>query len=151
MAPFDSRNGHRYILIKPDLVVRGNQITNDIVSQVEELDARPQFDWNGAFPVVTGRNRYMEQVEAIKSSISTGAFQKAVLSRIGVIKGQYLELVPKLFQTICRRHPNAFVYLFKSEDQFWLGASPEPLIRLQDGHISTVSKNLRSLFLSSLL
>lgn len=139
LAPFDSRNGHQYILIKPDLVIGGDRITKAILEQVEGLQHRPQFGWNGNYPVVTGRDRYMEQVEAIKSSISTGAFQKAVLSRICVIKGNYMELVPKLFQTICRRHPNAFVYLFKSEGHFWMGASPEPLIRLQDGQISTVS------------
>ena len=55
----------------------------------------------------------MDQVNAIKSSISTGAFQKAVLSRIRVIEGDYVDLVPRLFQIFCRRHPNAFVYLFK--------------------------------------
>lgn len=81
----------------------------------------------------------MDQVQSIKSSIETGAFQKAVLSRIRVIEGAYHAIVPRLFQAICRRHPNAFVYLFKNDNQFWLGASPEPLMRLREGRISTVS------------
>jgi isochorismate synthase len=50
-----------------------------------------------------------------------------------------MEIVPRLFQTICRKHPNAFSYLFKSDEHFWLGASPEPLLRLREGRISTVS------------
>ena len=139
MAPFDTRNGHGYILVKPDLVIDTPDITRDTVRMVESLESRPQVHWNGAFPVVTGRKTYMEQVEAIKSSIAKGAFQKAVLSRIRVVEGDHVDIVPRLFLTMCRKHPNAFVYLFKSDEHFWIGASPEPLLRLSKGHISTVS------------
>ncbi len=139
MAPFDTRNGHRYILVKPDLVIDTRDISRETISLVENLESQPQPEWNGGFPVVTGRETYMEQVEAIKSSIAKGAFQKAVLSRIRVVKGDHMEIVPRLFQTLCRKHPNAFTYLFKSDEHFWMGASPEPLLRLHDGNISTVS------------
>ena len=139
MAPFDSRNGHQFILIKPDLILNGNELTVEQLELVEGLEPRPETVWNGEYPVVTERDAYMEQVNAIKSSISTGAFQKAVLSRIRVIEGDYTDLIPKLFQTILRRHPNAFVYLLKSDNHFWMGASPEPLLRLHEGRMSTVS------------
>ncbi len=139
MAPFDSRNGHPYLLIQPDQVMDGDQLTRREVQLVEGLPARSQPVWNGAYPVVTGRGTYVKQVKAIKSSISTGAFQKAVLSRIRVIEGNHTSIIPRLFQRICQKHPNAFVYLFKSEEHFWLGASPEPLLRLRNGRLSTVS------------
>ena len=139
MAPFDTRNGHPYMLIKPDLVIEGNKIQEEQVRQVEELKERNGPSWAEQIPVVTGRELYMDQVDSIKSSISTGAFQKAVLSRIRVIEGSYFSLVPRLFQTICRKHPNAFVYLFKSDGHFWMGASPEPLLRLRNGRVTTVS------------
>lgn len=139
MAPFDTRNGHRYILIKPDLVIDGKEISKESVRQVESLASRKQPEWNGGAPVVTEREAYMEQVEAIRSSIATGAFQKAVLSRIRVVEGDHMEIIPKLYQAICRKHPNAFTYLFKSDEHFWLGASPEPLLRLREGQVSTVS------------
>lgn len=139
MAPFDIRNGHRYILVKPDLVIDEEEISRETIRSVENLESRPEPQWNGGVPVVTEREAYMEQVDAIKSSIATGAFQKAVLSRIRVVEGSHMEIVPKLYQSICRRHPNAFNYLFKSDEHFWLGASPEPLLRLRDGKVSTVS------------
>lgn len=139
MAPFDSRNGHPYLLIKPDLIFQGTAVKEKELEQLEGLTARAVPHWNGAYPVVTGKETYMEQVKAIKSSISTGAFQKAVLSRIQVIEGEYMHHTPTLFKAMCRRHPNAFVYLFKSDHHFWLGASPEPLLRLREGQISTVS------------
>ncbi len=139
MAPFDTRNGHRYILVKPDLVIEASEISRETIRKVGSLDSRPQPEWNGGAPVVTEREAYMEQVDAIKSSIATGSFQKAVLSRIRVVEGKHIEIVPKLYQSICRKHPNALTYLFKSDEHFWLGASPEPLLRLRDGKVSTVS------------
>ncbi len=139
MAPFDTRNGHRYILVKPDLVINAADISKETLKKVELLESRPQPEWNGGAPVVTEREVYMEQVDSIKSSIATGSFQKAVLSRIRVVEGNHMELVPKLYQSICKRHPNALSYLFKSDEHFWLGASPEPLLRLRDGKVSTVS------------
>ena len=139
MAPFDTRNGHRYILVKPDLEIREEEISRETIRGVEQLESRPQPQWNGGTPVITEREAYMEQVDAIKSSISTGAFQKAVLSRIKVVEGDHMEIVPRLYQSICKKHPNAFTYLFKSDEHFWLGASPEPLLRLREGKVSTVS------------
>ncbi len=139
MAPFDTRNGHRYILIKPDLEIQEKEISRETILLVEGLAPRPQPQWNRAAPVVTERDAYMEQVDAIKSSIATGAFQKAVLSRIRVVEGEHMDIVPRLYQAICRKHPNAFTYLFKSDEHFWLGASPEPLLRLRDNKVSTVS------------
>ena len=139
MAPFDTRNGHRYILVKPDLVINAADISRETLKRVELLESRPHPEWNGGTPVVTEREVYMEQVDAIKSSIATGSFQKAVLSRIRVVEGSHMELVPKLYQSISKRHPNALSYLFKSDEHFWLGASPEPLLRLRDGKVSTVS------------
>jgi len=139
MAPFDTRNGHSYMLIKPDLEIEEGEVSKAHLQLVEELEARPEPLWDVEVPVVTGRDTYMEQVNSIKTSISTGAFQKAVLSRIRVIDGDHIKIIPKLYQALCRKHPNAFVYLFKSENQFWMGASPEPLLRLRQGEISTVS------------
>lgn len=139
MAPFDTRNGHKYILIRPDLCVDGSDISPDQLDAISNLEQQAMPVWNGEYPVVTGRETYMEQVKDIKLSISNGAFQKAVLSRIRVIEGNHMDMVPKLFQRLCKMHPNAFVYLFKSDDNFWIGASPEPLLRLREGKVSTVS------------
>ncbi|MEN8157924.1 MAG: chorismate-binding protein [Bacteroidota bacterium] len=139
MAPFDTRNGHPYLLVKPDLVLETGSISKAQINQVESLEERPAPVWSDQPPVITGREVYMDQVNDIKSTIAGGAFQKAVLSRIRVIDGSYFSLVPKLFQAICRKHPNALVYLFKSNGHFWIGASPEPLLRLRGGRISTVS------------
>ena len=139
MAPFDTRNGHPYHLIRPDLMAESNQINRTVLRQVEELEAGPSVSWKDPDPYVIGKEAYMKQVKGIKSSISNGAFQKAVLSRIRAIDGNYLSIIPKLYLAMCRKHPNAFVYLFKSDKECWMGASPEPLLRLRENRVSTVS------------
>lgn len=139
MAPFDTRNGIPHHLIRPDLVLESNQINRSVMRQVEELESGPSPSWKDSKPHVIGKTPYMEQVKEIKSSISNGAFQKAVLSRIRVIEGSYFPLLSKIFQALCRKHPNAFVYLFKSGSECWMGASPEPLLRLRESRLSTVS------------
>jgi isochorismate synthase len=90
-------------------------------------------------PIVTNKDEYLKQVKNIKKNISTGYFQKSVLSRINLVKGNFLSIASLMFHEACRRHPNAFVYLFKSGEHFWLGASPEPLLRFHEGVVSTVS------------
>ncbi|MDF1570837.1 MAG: chorismate-binding protein [Bacteroidales bacterium] len=138
MAPFDTRNGKKYIMIKPDIIFNDTP-GKEVVDRIRSLPSNPQPDWEIASPVVTSKNDFVQQVKTIKKQISTGYFQKSVLSRIKLVKGNYIDHARNIFDDTCRRHPNAFVYLFKSDHHFWLGASPEPLLRLQDGIASTVS------------
>lgn len=139
MAPFDTRNGKRYIMVKPDIIFDHSTDGTEVLEEISSLPANPQPDWESDSPFVIDEDAYLDQVRTIKKQISRGIFQKSVLSRIKVIEGNFLSSITLMFQEVCKRHPNAFVYLFKSDDQFWMGASPEPLLRLKDGIISTVS------------
>ncbi len=139
MAPFDNRNGKKYILVKPDIRFTGNKPGKEIIDQVRSLPENPFSSWDKENHVITERDEYISQVRNIKEHISTGCFQKAVLSRISLVKGNYLELITDIYNDVCQKHPGAFVYLFKSNEHFWLGASPEPLLRLSEDTVSTVS------------
>jgi isochorismate synthase len=139
MAPFDTRNGKRYIMIRPDIVMENGDTGERALDRISTLPASQQPSWNIEPPVVATKKEYLGQVEEIKRQISTGSFQKAVLSRIRIVQGNHLAHATDIFREVCDSHPNAFVYLFKSNDHFWLGASPEPLLRLNNGIVSTVS------------
>ena len=139
MAPFDTRNGKKYIMVKPDLLVSSENPGMEILNILNSLPSNQAPVWDMEEPVVIDKKEYLEQVKTIKKNISTGSFQKTVLSRIKKVNGSFLEDVTKIFQQACRKHPNAFVYIFKSDSHFWLGASPEPLLRLSEGNFSTVS------------
>ena len=45
MAPFDTRNGHRYILVKPDLEIHEAEIDRESIRKVEALEARHPWQW----------------------------------------------------------------------------------------------------------
>lgn len=139
MAPFDTRNGKKYIHLKPDIIIEGDKISEASMNNIRMLPPNPLHEWPAEDPVITDREEYIDQVVSIKNNISTGCFQKAVLSRINRVNGNFLPVITSIYQDVCQRHPNAFVYLFKSNEHFWLGASPEPLLRLSEGNISTVS------------
>lgn len=139
MAPFDTRNGKKYIMVKPDIVFDGNNPSEKDLKTLLSLPKNPCPRWKIEEPVIINKKEYLKQVLNIKESISRGCFQKTVLSRIKKVEGNYLSNITKIFDEACKRHPNAFVYIFKSDSHFWLGASPEPLIRLSEGNISTVS------------
>lgn len=139
MAPFDTRNGKKYIMVKPDIVVKEKIVSQAILNTLNKVPSNQMPEWNLEEPVLIERKQYLDQVKTIKRSISTGAFQKTVLSRTIKINGNYISSITKIFEQACRKHPNAFVYIFKSDDHFWLGASPEPILRLSEGTFSTVS------------
>jgi isochorismate synthase len=139
MAPFDTRNGKKYIMVRPDIVIEEEEAAAEAIEKIKSLPGNSPPSWDIQKPVVTSKIDYIKQVEDIKQQISTGCFQKAVLSRINVVKGNYLDNAMEIYREVCKSHPNAFVYLFKSNDHFWLGASPEPLLRLNNGTVSTVS------------
>lgn len=139
MAPFDNRNGKKYILVKPDLAFDSHHPSGSQMDELRSIQGNPEPEWDFDAPVVTGKEQYLDHVESFKSNISKGYFQKSVLSRIKTVNGNYISSVIHIYQELCQKHPNAFVYIFKSDQNFWLGASPEPLLRLTEGTVSTVS------------
>ncbi len=139
MAPFDTRNGKKYLMVKPDIVCTDGKIGRADLETLHNLSPNKAENWNMEDPVIINKKEYIKQVKTIKKSISNGAFQKSVLSRIKRIDGNYMQGISDIYLKTCQSHPNAFVFIFKSDHHFWLGASPEPLIRLSEGKLSTVS------------
>ncbi len=139
MAPFDPVNGKKYIHLKPDLVFDDRTDPEKFLKAISFLPSGQPTDWSNDMPEAVDRDKYIDQINAIKKSISRGNFQKAVLSRILMVNDDCFHKIPEMFQKLSMTHPNAFVYLFKAGADFWMGASPEPLLRLAGGQISTVS------------
>lgn len=139
MAPFYGPNGRDYLLVRPDLVFRASEVDRALVNKIRDIDARTAPTNEDADPHITTREDYLKQVEAIRAEIASGSFQKAVLSRIQLVEGAFVDMLPGMYQTLCAAHPNAFSYIFQQEGQLWMGASPEPLIRLREGRLSTIS------------
>jgi len=70
---------------------------------------------------------------------SSGEYLKLVLSRTKTIENNKTDLF-ELFIALQKKHTNAFVYLFNHPlTGCWMGASPEMLVRSDNGEMQTVA------------
>ena len=93
------------------------------------------------WPLPPGHCATAAEYEALVAAgvglIRSGAVQKVVPSRATLRELPADFDAYEAFQKLCAAHPNAFVYLFSSGvtyGQTWLGASPELLAEVEDGH-----------------
>ena len=88
----------------------------------------------------TTSEEFIGNVNKAVSAMKAAEFQKVVLSKLRV------EQLPDDFQpeqfflTLCRKYPHAFVYIMQlPEVGCWIGATPEPLLTIENGTVKTVS------------
>jgi isochorismate synthase len=75
-------------------------------------------------------------VEAMKN----GKFNKVVLSKIRIENLNPDFSTPEFFLKLCDKYPHAFVYLMQiPQVGCWMGATPEPLLVIEDEKVNTVS------------
>ena len=84
-------------------------------------------------------SRYLKMVEDAISFLKNDATEKIVLSR-GVLYQKKIENPFQVFKTLCYKHPQAFVYYFQHPHVgTWVGATPELLLEVSQGKLSTMS------------
>jgi len=136
IAPFECNELNCLYLIKPDL----NYLSTDYVDFDKLIklpcQKREESDFDNG---VIGKKEFMAQVEEVKKAISNQVFEKVVLSRIKVLERNYRSRLTELYQLLIASYPNAFVYLFNTGRQMWMGATPEPLLCSNKNELMTVS------------
>ncbi len=136
IAPFSADDQNPAMFIRADLNYISTDYTDfDALKSLQPLKPNPEAFNNG----VVSRNDFMSQVEAIKSQINAGIFEKVVLSRIKVIERKYRNKLTEIFQLLTALYSNAFIYLFNSGGKLWIGATPEPLLCSHKNELQTVS------------
>jgi isochorismate synthase len=79
----------------------------------------------------TGKEQYIQMVEHALSSIRNGTLQKVVPSASRKVKLQHGFDSLETFERMCNSYPEAFISLVTAPGLgTWMGASPEPLIEL---------------------
>lgn len=87
----------------------------------------------------TGKDSFEALVGKAIFEINNGTFEKVVLSRKEVVHVAELEF-ESLFSKMIVAYPNAFRYvLYHPEIGFWMGATPEQLMKIEDALLKTVS------------
>jgi isochorismate synthase len=140
-APFDLQDKSPIRIISPDLILKGSEIMYaDKTILQKSGSGKKAEEPNKAENYITVKSEFISQVEQIQQRLSDDTLQKVVLSRIhSEIKEPGFD-TSLFFQALEQAYPDAFVFVLYIPDAgLWFGASPEPLLLIRNGLVSTVS------------
>jgi isochorismate synthase len=144
MAPFCVNDGHPVVLIRPDIILKGERVILKYMERLKadvrgnsnfvQVHAQPSGDEDDPFSL------YQGAFELFQKALHAGSCDKIVLSRT------LRKTLPKTFSAgnmygaACSMYPDAFVYLCHTpEIGTWLGCTPELLLSGESGRWKTVA------------
>jgi len=138
VAPFKQSAKNRMFIINPDFCFLG-EVPDEQFDQISNIKYPAQENQTFARPYQVSKSEYLQHIESIMNVIKNGKIQKAVLSRIKLVNSVNEKFLPGIFLKLCELFPRAFVYVFKTENHFWMGATPEPFAFLKNNVFQTSS------------
>ena len=140
VSPFTESPAHETFFLQPDCVFFSNNIAEIYIDKLAANDRFIEIEKNKNTTKTTTSEEFIGNVNKAVSAMKAAEFQKVVLSKLRV------EQLPDDFQpeqfflTLCRKYPHAFVYIMQlPEVGCWIGATPEPLLTIENGTVKTVS------------
>lgn len=140
VSPFTESPAHETFFLQPDCVFFSNNIAEIYIDKLAANDRFIEIEKNKSTTKTTTSEEFIGNVNIAVSAMKAAEFQKVVLSKLRV------EQLPDDFQpeqfflTLCRKYPHAFVYIMQlPEVGCWIGATPEPLLTIENGTVKTVS------------
>jgi len=141
MAPFfESANNDSFIL-EPDNMFVSDQIDAEFIKKLSgETGLLFPEKSKGTELVTTLPEDFIRQVNDAKKDIAIGKIHKVVLSKVRVESFNEDFEAGAFFLRLCEKYPHAFVSLVQiPEVGCWIGATPEPLLVIEEGKVNTVS------------
>ncbi len=138
VAPFLRSESNRMFVIQPDFYFSG-EVPNEQFDKISNIKHPSPENKSISRPYQVSKKEYLQQIEAILKVIKTGKIQKAVLSRVKLVSSVNEKFLPAIFLKLCDLFPRAFVYVFKTKNHFWMGATPEPFAFLKNNIFQTSS------------
>lgn len=140
VSPFTESPAHETFFLQPDCVFFSNNIAEIYIDKLAANDRFIEIEKNKNTTKTTTPEEFIGNVNKAVLAMKSAEFQKVVLSKARV------EQLPDDFQpeqfflTLCRKYPHAFVYIMQlPEVGCWIGATPEPLLMIENGTVKTVS------------
>lgn len=140
VSPFTESPAHETFFLQPDCMFFSNNIAEIYIDKLAANDRFIEIEKNKNTTKTTTSEEFIGNVNKAVSAMKAAEFQKVVLSKLRV------EQLPDDFQpeqfflTLCRKYPHAFVYIMQlPEVGCWIGATPEPLLTIENGTVKTVS------------
>ena len=141
VSPFVESAEHETYFLKPDCVFFSNEIDDIYIQKLSENNRFLSLvKFAGKDIQTTANEEYINNVNAAKKAMDEGKFHKVVLSKVR-LENLPLDFKPEMFfLKLCEMYPHAFVYLMQlPEIGCWMGATPEPLLVVEDEQVKTVS------------
>jgi isochorismate synthase len=138
VAPFLRSESNRMFIIKPDFYFSG-EVPDEKFDKISNIKHPSPENKTLTRPFQVTKKEYLQQIVEIMNIIKTGKIQKAVLSRVKLVNSVNEQYLPTIFLKLCELFPRAFVYIFKTENHFWMGATPEPFAFLKNNIFQTSS------------
>ena len=140
IAPFSESAEHCSFFLKPDCVFFSNEIDDNYIQKLAENKSFIELKQAKNTIQTTSTDEFIGNVNKAVEAIKANEFHKVVLSKVR------LEQLPDgfepeaFFQKLCEKYPHAMVYLLQlPEVGCWIGATPEPLLVVEDETVRTVS------------
>ncbi len=95
-----------------------------------------QFEENLSFESNTSKEAFMEKVEVAKEYIRNGDIFQVVISQ--VFKAKLESNLFDVYRVLRTLNPSPYMYLMQFDDLQLAGASPETLVKVQEGVVTTM-------------
>ena len=138
VAPFLQSEKISSFIINPDYWLHG-AVSSIQFESIGSIKHPVQNTGQEKLPYEVTKDEYLQQIDSIINTIKIKKIQKAVLSRIKLVAGNFENLLPAVFDKLCDLFPNAFVYIFRAGEHCWMGATPEPFANLKNNEFQTSS------------
>ena len=140
VSPFTESPAHETFFLQPDCVFFSNNIAEIYIDKLAANDRFIEIEKNKNTTKTTTSEEFIGNVNKAVSAMKAAEFQKVVLSKLRVEKLPDDFQPEQFFLTLCRKYPQAFVYIMQlPEVGCWIGATPEPLLTIENGTVKTVS------------
>lgn len=140
VSPFTESSTHGTFFLQPDCVFFSNDIADIYIDKLAANNRFIKLEKTKNTIKTTPSEEFIGNVNNAVSAMKANEFQKVVLSKVRV------EQLPDGFQPeefflkLCQKYPHAFVYIMQlPEVGCWIGATPEPLLTIENGSVKTVS------------
>lgn len=139
MAPFTALD-HQTWFLTPDCVFFNDEIDDIYIEKLANNNRFLDLAKIACQLQTTSSDEYMGNVEKAVAAMIADEFHKVVLSKVRVEQLPDDFSTDQFFQKLCAKYPHAMVYLLNlPEVGCWMGATPEPLLVVENERVKTVS------------
>jgi len=140
VSAFNNTASNEMYFLQPDCVFFSNDIAGIYIEKLEANTRYSGIRKNQNSLTSTSFEEYTGNVNKAISAMKNAEFQKVVLSKVRVEKLADNFQPETFFLKLCQKYPHAFVYIMQlPETGCWTGATPEPLLTVENDCVKTVS------------